>query len=313
MNVKANMDMNAVKQVSKPVEEYSAHRKCVFLHQLGVLGFNVLTRLKIAENLPALQEHIHLDQLEITYVLNGVHYYYVGGIEYAVHGGEMFITFPNEVHSTNKHLREKSDFYYMHIDTLNNTGSFLGMTDSDEAASLAYLINHLPIRHFSAPPNCKSLLDELQQVLQQRSLLWRTKLRTLSFLLLSSILENEHLVTRSMSPEIEKSIHYIESNIFEPLELLQVSDYIHFSLSHFKAKFKKEIGISPNEYVMHKKVKKACELLISGSSITDTAYALSFSSAQYFSRVFKQYNSISPGEYIQQAKEINNNHVSETT
>jgi AraC-like DNA-binding protein/uncharacterized cupin superfamily protein len=299
------MDNGAAKKAgapntSGPAEEYSAHRKCIFPHPLGALGFNVLTHLKLEANLPALPEHIHIDQMEITYVFNGIHYYHVGGDEYIVRGGEMFITFPNEVHSTNLHPFEKSEYYYLHVDTLNNTGSFLGIADSDEAANLARQLNRLPSRHFTAPRNCKGLLDDILRIAAQRPPLWRTKLRTLSFQLFGGVIENEHLVARSVSPEIQKAIHYIESNLFEPLELLHVSDYVHLSLSHFKARFKKETGISPSDYVMRKKVSKACELLLGGSSITNTAYSLSFSSAQYFTRVFKQYNSISPRQYIEQ-------------
>jgi AraC-like DNA-binding protein len=291
---------------NRPMEEFGFHRKCIVPHSMGVLSFNVLTHLKLEANMPPLQEHIHMDQMEITYLFNGIHYYYVGGDEYAVHGGEMFVTYPNEVHSTNLHPFEKSEYYYLHVDTLNNAGSFLGIADSEEAATLARLLNRMPSRHFAAPRNCKGMLDEILRVSAQRPDLWRTKLRMLSFQLFSSIIENEHNVSRSISPEIQKSIHFIESNIFEPLELLQVSDYVHLSLSHFKARFKKEMGISPSDYIMRKKVSKACELLLGGSSITNTAYALSFSSAQYFTRVFKQYNSISPKQYIEQAAQALN-------
>jgi AraC-like DNA-binding protein len=124
----------------------------------------------------------------------------------------------------------------------------------------------------------------------------------IAFRVLNFVIDNERVEERMLSPEIEKSIQYIENNLFEPLDLPHLADYVFLSLSHFKARFKREVGLAPGEYVMRRKIRKACDLLLEGISITNTAYALCFSSAQYFSRVFKQYNAISPSQYLQQTK-----------
>ncbi len=44
--------------------------------------------------------------------------------------------------------------------------------------------------------------------------------------------------------------------------------------------------------------REAKELLKSGQSVTDTAFALGFSSSQYFAAVFKKWAGITPSDYL---------------
>jgi AraC-like DNA-binding protein len=62
--------------------------------------------------------------------------------------------------------------------------------------------------------------------------------------------------------------------------------------------FKKETGLSPNDYLQRHRVE-CCKGLLSGTdrTITDIAMKTGFGSSQYFSRVFRRYCGMTPMEF----------------
>ena len=75
------------------------------------------------------------------------------------------------------------------------------------------------------------------------------------------------------------------------------------SLSRLKQRFQSELGISPREYINLIKMEKAKELLKDeNKTVTDIAFALSFSSSNYFSLVFRQLTGKSPTDFRQENK-----------
>jgi AraC-like DNA-binding protein len=62
--------------------------------------------------------------------------------------------------------------------------------------------------------------------------------------------------------------------------------------------FKKETGLSPNDYLQRHRVD-CCKELLSGTdrTITDIALETGFGSSQYFSRVFRKYCGLTPMEF----------------
>ncbi len=71
---------------------------------------------------------------------------------------------------------------------------------------------------------------------------------------------------------------------------------------YFSSKFKKEVGMTVRDYMIRKRVERACELLKSGNDdIQDISEKVGFSSRSYFGEVFRQIMGISPGEYRKEA------------
>ena len=70
------------------------------------------------------------------------------------------------------------------------------------------------------------------------------------------------------------------------------------SLSRLKARFKKETGVSPANFIMLRRIEGAKELLDrTDKNITDVAFELGFSSSQYFATAFKRYTGMTPKEF----------------
>ena len=75
-------------------------------------------------------------------------------------------------------------------------------------------------------------------------------------------------------------MEYMRTHISEKLQLSELADIAGYSLSFFKVKFKKEVGITPPEYINLQKFEAAKKLLTeTNQSITDIAYSLGFSSS----------------------------------
>lgn len=74
---------------------------------------------------------------------------------------------------------------------------------------------------------------------------------------------------------------------------------IGVSRSSLFIKFKSLAGMTPNDFILHYKLKLACVLLKSNPElgIADIAYQLGFSSPHYFSRCFKAQFSVTPASY----------------
>lgn len=68
----------------------------------------------------------------------------------------------------------------------------------------------------------------------------------------------------------------------------------------FYKKVKGITGLSPNEYVKIKRLKRAAELILEGNlTISEITYKVGFESPQYFSRCFKEQYNCSPSKYGQ--------------
>jgi AraC-like DNA-binding protein len=56
----------------------------------------------------------------------------------------------------------------------------------------------------------------------------------------------------------------------------------------FRKKFRQEMNISPKQYIMRLKFKKAAEMILNDYSIKETAFELGYSEIPAFSRQFKK-------------------------
>ncbi len=62
--------------------------------------------------------------------------------------------------------------------------------------------------------------------------------------------------------------------------------------------FSEHYGISPNRYIKQKRIERAKELILSGIyTSAEVCYLSGFNDESYFSREFKKYTSVTPGEY----------------
>ncbi len=102
----------------------------------------------------------------------------------------------------------------------------------------------------------------------------------------------------SRNDDIIKAQKYVQTRIGEKISLKDVATHLHLNSSYFSRMYKKETGEGFIEYVTKVKMAKAIELLNhSIKSIEQIAFELGFDNKSYFSKTFKKYYGMTPGEY----------------
>jgi two-component system, response regulator YesN len=100
---------------------------------------------------------------------------------------------------------------------------------------------------------------------------------------------------------IRKAIEYIRFHLEQQLNLDIISEAIHSSTFELSRKFKKETGQSLTDYINKLRIKEALYMMENHNlSITDIAYMTGFNDVNYFTKVFKKYNKMTPSTYRKQ-------------
>ncbi|MEK3889345.1 helix-turn-helix transcriptional regulator [Bacillus sp. FSL K6-3431] len=97
---------------------------------------------------------------------------------------------------------------------------------------------------------------------------------------------------------VVKAENYIAMNFAEDISIEDIAQKIHVHPSHLMRSFKKEKGITISHFRNQRRIKEAKELLAYSSlSMTDIAFIVGFTSSQYFSRIFKKEEGMTPIEF----------------
>ena len=99
-------------------------------------------------------------------------------------------------------------------------------------------------------------------------------------------------------------LHYIHENITEKILVNTLCRKAYLSRNAFFKLFKEQFGVTPLEYINHERIKLAKQLLASSNqSITQTGLQCGFTDVNYFVRIFRKIEGITPGNYQKCVKE----------
>jgi Adenosine deaminase len=99
---------------------------------------------------------------------------------------------------------------------------------------------------------------------------------------------------------IETACAIFSQEYDNPTLLRELPLRVGISLSHFQRIFKKEVGVTPKEYLQKTRITKATELLISSNmSIIDICLASGFANMSSFYAAFRDQTGLSPKEFRQ--------------
>lgn len=259
-----------------------------------------LGRVSNSKAHPPIELHVHKGMLEIVLIVKGRQIYTLGGNDYIVNSGEVFVAFADEPHSTADYPEDKSLLYYLIIDLERLKSGFIGFDDI-EGEFITQAIYNLKRRVFKGSSDLKLILDSIFTAYYSDFPYKNTMIRNLISSYIVNIIECESADKAVYFSGMQKVLDYIEQNIYEDISISALAEIAGLSLTRFKANFRKQIGFPPHEFVLRKKIETAKTILKAyDTTITELAYKLSFSSSQYFSTVFKRFTLMSPNDYKQQ-------------
>lgn len=93
-------------------------------------------------------------------------------------------------------------------------------------------------------------------------------------------------------------IDFIDKNYDKKITVEDMAKIALMSKSHFSCKFKKYMGVTPNEYLNKTRISVATKYVcVSGMTISDVAHKVGMCSESYFCSMFKKYMKMSPKKY----------------
>jgi AraC family transcriptional regulator len=95
--------------------------------------------------------------------------------------------------------------------------------------------------------------------------------------------------------QLQQAVDYIHTHLDRELSLEQMAAVIHISPTYFASLFKHATGISPHQYVIRQRVKRAKSLLLKTDlTIADIAFQVGFSSQSHLTQQFKRFTGMTP-------------------
>jgi len=92
-------------------------------------------------------------------------------------------------------------------------------------------------------------------------------------------------------------VNYMDLHYLEIDSLEELAPQFGYTYGHICKIFKKQVGVTPKEYLLSKKMEHAAKLLTAGKSVGQVAEVLGYSNPYNFSRAFKKQYGVAPREW----------------
>ena len=98
----------------------------------------------------------------------------------------------------------------------------------------------------------------------------------------------------------QQVMKYMNEKYYENITIESIANLLNYSRNYIYTQFKKEYGLSPQEYLLNLRIEKAKLLLLKerGLAIKDIAFSVGYTDPLYFSRLFRQKTGVSPKEFV---------------
>lgn len=109
------------------------------------------------------------------------------------------------------------------------------------------------------------------------------------------------------SEGVKNAIRYLEENYMDQINLEDISRYIGISPQHLSKIFKEETGMNYIDWLTRLRIENAKKLLVEKkSTVKEVCYMVGYNDPNYFSRIFKKIEGVSPTEYVSEILPENN-------
>lgn len=278
-------------------DQYTVTKDRIFYieDQHHIPGVHAFARHTMKNAIPSLEWHYHENSFEFTIATKGTLNFCTRTSSYKFSGGDVFVSFPNEIHGTNNVPIALGEVYWFQLD-ISDEEHFLYL-NRETAHYMIEQLNAIP--HHVVQANAEQVSPLLKEGFRLTQMgedphIIAAYLQLFLYLVINS----SHQEQFRLSPDIGKTLNYILDNITSEVSLEELASIANLSCSQYKQKFKKQMGISPRRFINQQKIEHAKILLQEGMSVTDIAMLLGFTTSSYFSTVFKKHTLCTPMEYV---------------
>lgn len=159
--------------------------------------------------------------------------------------------------------------------------------------------------HSTRPEAFALLFDKLLLTWQNRPCGYVYRMDSLFLSVLEQIeRQSIEMHTDSLEWRIQHSVNVIHENVSNSsFSIENLAAETGYCVSYFRRVFHAEMGVSPKEYLLSLRIRRAIALLESGYySVEQVAELSGFDSAKYFSTIFKRITKKTPSSYLSKKK-----------
>ncbi len=234
------------------------------------------------------------NEYHLHFVLNGKGSLIIDGKHYHVKKENIFLI-PKDVSiQYNADMEEPWEYIWVTFDGDKATDylTYAGLSaDNPVAVSAIPIATYLPMVKKMLDTNILTLANEIRRV-------------GYLFDLLSTLIDAQSS-TRSKDKRydyssetyVEHALQYISLN-YGHIKVCDIANYIGINRSYLTSIFKKELQVSPQEYLVNYRLRKAAELITTTNlSIQDISIKAGYDNPFNFSKMFKNTYGVSPKTY----------------
>ncbi|MBQ8526177.1 MAG: AraC family transcriptional regulator [Clostridia bacterium] len=222
----------------------------------------------------------------IHYVISGKGVFYCGQNKFTLKKGQIFVIFPNTII---KYQADRKDpWHYVWV-----------VFNGDEAKAV---FDHVGIslkNPVAAVSDGARLTEILRAMPRVRGAVMHENLRFSSLLYEAmSVIVDEDESEKSENIYLTTAVRYIKAHYYEDITVEQISSHVGISRKYLFSVFKNSLGVSPKDYIVDYRMKKACQLFNDRQlSVGNVAYSVGYKDPLTFSRMFKKKLGLSPTDY----------------
>ncbi|WP_426490439.1 AraC family transcriptional regulator N-terminal domain-containing protein [Hymenobacter sp. 102] len=194
-------------------------------------------------------------------------------------------------------------------ETIRHTVELLNEEFPRAETHLPWQLNTLEHAHFQNTPELTSTLERLVQLSRDTG---RIKDVLAGFTIQEMLVRLMQTQARQLlfhnyqqhatSHRFAAVVQYIKQHLTEQITVEKLAELACMSKATFFRVFKRELGLTPVEYVIQERLQEAKRLLRNPLvKVADVCFRAGFNNTAYFQKIFKQYEGVTPGMYKRQA------------
>lgn len=269
-----------------------------------IIANNSLPQLCGCGLFAASESFIHTDRVPdfcvLIYVIDGCIYVTEGDTDYEVNAGELLILKNGVHHFGKKKIQKGTKWIFLHFRISANCNASPFYPDASPLGAYdatAESILTLPKFLDSVSARFEKELKTFIEYAQSDDAYKKWFINQRLFLLLSSLAVSTQGFSNNLTLS-DRICRYLSDNIGVPFNSENIEKRFYLSYKYMAHLFKKEKGVTMQQYHNSIRMDEACRLLCSTlMSIGEIADKLGFSDELYFSRCFRNYTGKSPSAY----------------
>lgn len=216
---------------------------------------------------------------------------------YNLKPGDLFLTFPNQIHSYETAVKEDYSIMILKPDLIPELSDVLELSVPESAV----------VAGGAFDPRINALFDAIVAICRQpeEAVSYRTeKLHGYLLALFAEILSGMKLigVPQDDSGALRSIIFYCTRHYMGDLSLSVLSDKLGLNRYYISHLFSQKLGMRFNDYVNSLRISEACRMLLnSDDSVTDICFHVGFGTLRTFNRAFIKHTGRTPSDYRKSA------------